>query len=62
MWDLVLQFLLVGLLVGAVLLWVTQWVMRQVGGLRWRARRLGRVRGLACVEPMPFTFDQRLDD
>lgn len=60
--GLVLQFLLIGIGVGALLLWLSRLLMRQLGALRWRARRLGRTRGLACVEPLPTLFDHRLDD
>lgn len=60
--GLVFQFLLIGLGVGALLLWLGRLLMRQLGALRWRARRLGRTRGLACVEPLPTVFDHRLDD
>lgn len=58
----VFEFLLMGVAVGALLLWLGRLLMRQLGALRWRARRLGRTRGLACIEPLPTVFDPRLDD
>lgn len=56
------QFLLVGIVCGGLLLWAGQWLFRQVGALRGRARRLGHHRGLRCVEPLPVVYDARRDD
>jgi hypothetical protein len=62
MWTLLLQFLLVGVAVGVTLLWLMRLVLRQLGSLRWRARRLARARGLVCVQPMPMVFDPHDED
>lgn len=61
-WSTVFEFLFVGLVCGLLLLWVGQWLAQQVGALRGRARRLGRHRGLQCVEPVTVVYDARLDE
>lgn len=62
MWTVVFQYLLLGLVAGALLMWLGRVLMRQLGALRWRARRLGRSNGLLCVEPVKIAFDPQLDD
>jgi NhaP-type Na+/H+ or K+/H+ antiporter len=62
MWSLLAQFLLVGMVLGALLLWLLRWLLRQLGSLRWRARRLARARGLVCVQPMPVVYDPHQED
>jgi hypothetical protein len=62
MWGLIFQFLLVGLVCGGLLLWLGQWLSRQIGVLRGRARRLGQHHGLHCVEPVSVVYDARRDE
>lgn len=58
----IFQFLIAGIACGLVLLWLGQWLFRQLGALRGRARRLAHHHGLHCVEPVPVVYDARRDD
>lgn len=62
MLSLIVQFLFVGVACGLLLLWVGQWLSRQIGMLRGRARRLGQHHGLHCVEPVSVVYDARRDE